>query len=108
MQIVVAEDVLVPVFVLNLEHWLLKATDEALIWDFDLNFSLSVSLRGKGINDDAEENIHEDDVDYQEEKYIKVVSICVNRVTIHSLVNYIGNSSSSSDALLNGKHKALS
>ena len=98
MQIVLLENVLLPVYVFDFEGGLCDTTDEALVVYFGVNFCFICTLFGERINDDTEEDVHQDDVDYHEECEIEDQSRAVSRVSVHWLLQDVSASSSGAEA----------
>lgn len=108
MQVMIAEYVLFPALILDFKHWFLQTADEALVFYFDCNLSFFISLGGKWVNDDSKEDIHENNVNNEKEWEIKDISVWEVCIIPIFRLNFICNTSSSSQAILSGEKKAFS
>jgi len=70
MEIVLLIDVTLPGDILDFKGGLRDTTDEALVLNFRFDKCFASSLVGKGINNDTEEDVHQDNVDDHEEQEV--------------------------------------
>ena len=70
-QVVLTVYMVVPHNILDVESGLADSTYETLAFDFLFELVCLGSLVCEGVNDDTKENVHEDDVNYDEEAEIK-------------------------------------
>jgi len=73
-EVVLAVDVQLPRDVLYIELGLREAADEAAPLNLGLLLRNQRPLVGEGIDDDSEEDVEQNDVDYQEERKVEEVS----------------------------------
>lgn len=94
-QIVLAVDVVCPDNVLDVEARLADATNEALAAHFTFEFICLRSLIRKRVNDNSEEDVHQDNVDEDEEGEIKYGPTVVSRLRDKGLPHCFADAASS-------------
>jgi hypothetical protein len=71
-----------------------------------VHLSVDICLLGsfvrKGINNDTEEDVHENDVDNHEESKVEHISSNILWLSVHRLIQNISHTSSSSDTIIDG------
>ena len=107
MQVMFGEDVIFPWFVFDFELRFADSTNEADSFDFRDDVCGSWSLVSERINDDTEENVHENNVDYHEEGKVEDISEFIILIWTISLPKCITNSTSTSHSKTSGAHQAI-
>jgi hypothetical protein len=96
MKVMLGVDMLMPWFVLDFEFGLANSANETDTLYFLLNVSSSRSFVSERVNDDTKENVHEDNVDDQEEGEIENISKLIKLIRAVPLPKSIANTTSTS------------
>ena len=107
MQVVFGVNVLMPWFVLDFELRLADSAYEAVAFDLLYDVSGSRSFIGERVDDDTEEDVHEDNVDYHEEGKIEPISEPIIFIRNVSLPKSITNTTSTSHSKTSSRHQAI-